>query len=303
MQSTNALGVKVVIITIGVIALAGGIGFGIRYLVKSMQKEEPVDISAYLQNPPQQNSETEAELQDSDADGLPDIIENIYRTDPNNPDSDGDGTSDGDEVQQQRDPALAGPNDTINVQPESLDPTSYTAQYFASLPEGVSQTDVANQENLTAFVEQHATPLPADLSTITITTSPNTGADAIQQYLETISPTHNEAVTAVSSADIEAARGDTDPQSGTEKLNTIIAQLQQNLTIFTETPVPAEATELHKKLIASTQALVENITLLKNTPQDFVGGLVGAKRIEELGPAFADIGTQIKNLETKYDLG
>ena len=35
---------------------------------------------------------------DSDHDGLPDVVENVYGTDPTNPDSDGDGIPDGAEV-------------------------------------------------------------------------------------------------------------------------------------------------------------------------------------------------------------
>jgi len=45
---------------------------------------------------------------DSDEDGLPDWKEKLWNTDINNPDTDGDGTTDGDEVATGRDPAKAG---------------------------------------------------------------------------------------------------------------------------------------------------------------------------------------------------
>lgn len=50
---------------------------------------------------------------DKDEDKLPDWLEEFYKTDPNNSDTDGDGTKDGDEVEKDRDPAVAGPNDPL----------------------------------------------------------------------------------------------------------------------------------------------------------------------------------------------
>ena len=46
---------------------------------------------------------------DADADGLANIEEIEWETDPNNPDSDTDGTNDGDEVTIGRDPLLNEP--------------------------------------------------------------------------------------------------------------------------------------------------------------------------------------------------
>ncbi len=51
---------------------------------------------------------------DQDKDGLPDWAENLWHTDPQNPDTDGDGTKDGDEVTRDRNPAIPGPNDVLD---------------------------------------------------------------------------------------------------------------------------------------------------------------------------------------------
>jgi hypothetical protein len=48
---------------------------------------------------------------DTDGDGLFDWQENIWGTSINNPDSDGDGTNDGEEVKNDRDPLIKGPDD------------------------------------------------------------------------------------------------------------------------------------------------------------------------------------------------
>ncbi|MCI0619434.1 hypothetical protein L0Y40_00125 [Candidatus Wolfebacteria bacterium] len=51
---------------------------------------------------------------DSDTDALKDWEETLWQTDPENPDSDGDGTPDGEEVAERRNPLLAGPDDAID---------------------------------------------------------------------------------------------------------------------------------------------------------------------------------------------
>ena len=50
---------------------------------------------------------------DNDNDGLKDWEEGLWRTDPNNPDTDGDGTNDGDEARDGRNPLTAGPDDYL----------------------------------------------------------------------------------------------------------------------------------------------------------------------------------------------
>ena len=50
---------------------------------------------------------------DADKDGLKYWEEALWKTDPNNPDTDGDGTSDGQEVKEGRDPNVAGPDDKL----------------------------------------------------------------------------------------------------------------------------------------------------------------------------------------------
>jgi hypothetical protein len=50
---------------------------------------------------------------DQDNDGLKNWEETLWKTDPNNPDTDGDGTNDGNEINQGRDPVVKGPDDNI----------------------------------------------------------------------------------------------------------------------------------------------------------------------------------------------
>jgi len=81
----------------------------------------------------------ESEL-DSDLDGLTDEQERILGTDPNNPDTDGDGVSDGDEVKAGRNPLGSGtlkdlfiPHPENNYQPQILHPHRIIFHAFSAI--------------------------------------------------------------------------------------------------------------------------------------------------------------------------
>jgi len=84
------------------------------------------------------NSFTET---DSDNDGLKDWEEDLWGTDQNNPDSDGDGTLDGDEVNDSRDPTVAGPDDVIDTTKKLSGLTSLNEQ-----DNNLSKTDLLSRE-------------------------------------------------------------------------------------------------------------------------------------------------------------
>lgn len=60
-------------------------------------------------------SKTTGTKSDIDQDGLPDIEEVLYRTDPLNKDTDGDGFLDGEEINSGHDPLIPGPNDLLSA--------------------------------------------------------------------------------------------------------------------------------------------------------------------------------------------
>ncbi|MFT5179911.1 MAG: hypothetical protein ACI8V7_000457, partial [Candidatus Paceibacteria bacterium] len=60
------------------------------------------------------------DLNDTDEDGLYDWEEDLWGSDINKPDTDNDGTNDGDEISERRDPTIAGPNDLLKDTREEL---------------------------------------------------------------------------------------------------------------------------------------------------------------------------------------
>lgn len=85
-------------------------------------------------NPDLQKLIAGKETADFDADGLKDWEENLWQTDPQNPDTDRDGASDGDEVKENRDPLVPGPNDlltpmeNLSKNPGLTEPSTLTAK-------------------------------------------------------------------------------------------------------------------------------------------------------------------------------
>jgi hypothetical protein len=62
----------------------------------------------------------ESQNRDNDNDGLTNWQEDLYKTDPNNPDTDGDGYSDGEEINSGRNPLVKAPGDMVFLYPLPL---------------------------------------------------------------------------------------------------------------------------------------------------------------------------------------
>jgi hypothetical protein len=107
---------------------------------------------------PQNNFDAEIsiDLQDTlqndrDGDGLLDWEEILWKTDPDNPDTDGDGTNDGQEVQENRNPLLAGENDTLkNIDEQILEKIENDEREFSGLTKNFSDDLVKNYFSLRA---------------------------------------------------------------------------------------------------------------------------------------------------------
>lgn len=72
--------------------------------------------NAFASEAPQLRGEAQ---KDGDNDGLKDWEEDLWKTDKENPDTDGDGTPDGEEVRNKRNPTKAGPDDEYKSVAES----------------------------------------------------------------------------------------------------------------------------------------------------------------------------------------
>ena len=190
-KNVNKASLRAVLITALVLVVLFAIYFGIRSLLnRSTGNEERLvdNTNEVLSNTPQ----------DTDADGLPDYFENLYRTDVTNSDTDGDGVTDFDELELGRDPIIPGPDD--ESKPPSGDDVAaldtFTQKYLAGLPTDAGREEVLDKERLEAFVELNKGPLLPELAEGTIVTTTGEGAAVIETYLESISTTHNQELAA-----------------------------------------------------------------------------------------------------------
>lgn len=291
MNAVNRLGVRVAITTVGGLLVIYGIYWGASRLISSLQPEPAATPTP---------SPTELTITDFDQDGLSDLVENVYQTNARAADTDGDGTQDGAEVAAGRDPVKKGPDDALADVPlakQVIDTSTYTGQYLASLPADLNRNDILDKVRLEAFIATHRDKLLPDIPVGTIKVSSATGKEAITKYLDQISSSTNLAIKPVSSSDIDAAfrAAYQDPKSPTlEEIGEVVAA---NYAALAAVEAPKEVVALHTKLVAATQALLNNIKLLQTMPTDFVGGLIGAKNVEDLAPVFQDISKQIEKLE------
>lgn len=290
MTSTNRRALRAVLITSGLMALVAGTWWAVQ-----IWRDRATNTSVA--------SPTPTVAADQDSDGLPDQFETLYQTDPAAADTDTDSTSDLAELLAGRNPTIAGLNDQVKppTGAEVTDVGTYTNQYLASLPSDIAREQILDPERLKTFVAAHQGAVLPTLPAAAIKTTTAAGKAAISAYLDQISTSHNNQLHAVTNERIEqglTAYLQTNPAP----LNQLVTELDANITTLTTMAAPTEAQELHTTLVAATQALRDNVNLLRTMNEDFVAGLIASANIDRLGTTFQEIAQQVAALETKYGI-
>jgi len=249
---------------------------------------------------------------DLDQDGLSDAMETIYKTDSSNPDTDGDGYKDGDEVANGYDPLIKSPNDKIDRSGLKISaatsplpsPPSLTQQFINKTGVTPTKENLLNNEDLmNQFINETnargVLPIVLDSDIKIIEAS---GKTAIVKYLDTLSIAKNTKLKPVTPEQITAAFAIFTEKNDSTQLNKVIADLESNVAIFRAVEVPREAVELDKKYLSAVLALLDDTKMLKNYKGDYVSALVAASRLEGLKPIFTEIEDDIKALEKKYGI-
>jgi len=293
MRAVNRLGLRVAGLTALVLVLLFGGYWGVKLLRRDGTPSE------------EEKTLTEAErTQDSDGDGVADLYETTYYgTNPGSRDTDGDGTSDLDEILAGRDPNTADQDGLKPPTGEAVtEQNTYTQKYLASLPTDIPREEILDEPRLSAFVEANKEPILPAIDTVRVQTTTAVGKEAVSAYLDAVSSSHNPAIKPVTSTDLEVAFREQATARNTAPMQQIIASLTGNIAELEKAQSPAETQGLHQRLLAATQGLLDNARLLSAVDADFVGGLIAAKRIEELGAVFQQIAGEVQALETKYGL-
>ena len=207
---------------------------------------------------------------DADKDGLKYWEEALWKTDPNNPDTDGDGTSDGQETKEGRDPNVAGPDDKLKSMAnfgETGTDTSSQSKTESSLTDAIARNLYTNysvlkqsgeltpenqakiNEALGASVEQIIRPKLYVANDLNITTGEtpasikkygNDVASAINDNLTTT--TQNEAVNLLNYLDKK------DP-AGLKKVADSAESYKKAVSAILSVTVPPSAIDVHLSLV------------------------------------------------------
>jgi len=294
MRAINVLGLRVAGITAVLLLMLFGLYWGGKYV---FQKDKvPVAEQVFTD---------EERGADSDGDGVADLYETTYYgTDPAVADTDGDGVSDLDEILAGRDPLVPGPTDAIKPATGQAvaQQDTYTQRYLASLPNNIPREQILDQVRLEAFMQANRGQLLPTVAPESIQTVNSEGKEAVSAYLDTVSSVHNLSLKAITSADIEAAFRLQVDSSQPQPMRDVVIALTNNVGVLENAVAPQEVVGLHTKFIAASQALRDNAKLLSTIDGDFVGGLIGAKNIEELGTVFQEIAQEMQALEEKYGI-
>ena len=222
--------------------------------------------------------------QDRDSDGLRDWEEGLWGADPNNPDTDNDGALDGEEVDNNRNPIKAGPDDVltdIQIQNgvrsyEELNNTDVFARafftdYLQLRQGGQLQTQTGkdklveqllSNESLSSFTENNFTEADVTKSQLNTPSAFRQYANAVGSIVETFSLNNrNEAVIL-----LEALEKD-DPSVLDELIP--IQEAYKNIgEEMQKLVVPKDAVDIHLELLSSISRIETTIAIMRKTFTD-----------------------------------
>lgn len=223
---------------------------------------------------------------DTDSDGLPDWQETLYGTDPNNPDSNGDGVNDGEAVragtltpqslsQITADTSLSADD----IPGPTAAPGSITDQFarlflerFAAAGGGgemtIEQQQVLVNDLLAEFGERAESLLLSTYSRVSVRTSPEVSVAAYTDAVALIIIENDVAEGAGEPIPLMEAYLVNGDESAKEKLSRLAQAYEAIATGLLQTPVPPELAEEHLLLVQSFDTLARATTAVTNYEQD-----------------------------------
>lgn len=136
---------------------------------------------------------------DIDQDGLPDIEEVLYRTDPLNKDTDGDGFLDGEEINSGHDPLIPGPNDLLSAfNPnitQKLATLAISGLYEGSLKPENPKFDESVDTLVSAVLDDAISELKIEIDYKKLSFSDSSRSNQ-EKYIKEISPIYKHFLTA-----------------------------------------------------------------------------------------------------------
>lgn len=277
---------------VGLIVVTLGVIEGVKFIKnKRIEKQEAKQkiISDLVVLRAQQGLDVLA-VQDSDSDGLPDWKEALWQLDPKNPDSDGNGVKDGEQIKLlerdlQKESGLAGEKELKPIDQISRD--IYTAVTV------LQQSGQLTPENTDALVDQINSSIENsvqvqqytqdDLIIVPSTEQSKTGYQNL--LTRTLAPIRTSDINTITETLVVTNPEDINPEiiAGIlKKYETI----NQNLLAM---KVPSDLLGRHLNLVNTMQFLYSNLKSISEGRDDPLAGMVGVTQIQDTLKKLVDI--------------
>jgi hypothetical protein len=243
---------------------------------------------------------------DADHDGLTNQEESVWNTDFQNPDTDGDGFKDGEEVASGHHPTIAGPNDLLNPRIQKNLTKSISEILTAGLAEGTLQNkDLANiSEYLDNIIDK--TVHQSEINTRTTANSfkvVDRNIDNIRSYSKAMKIQLSSTTLAANDfiefikilPDLNNEKGVSDPRISKFVQNQI-KQLDNQINKLQAMEVPSNWKGDHNNFLLLMKKIRSNYESIANHPEDPIQTMIS---ISSLTTLFAD---DFINLVNEYSL-
>lgn len=292
------------IIGILIVLILGIVGGTVALIVQQLRRAEPVasptPTPGGLSPAEPGNQQVVNPTGDDDSDGLTNADEALWGTIPTNPDTDGDGFKDGEEVAANHNPTIAAPNDALpanfvpgrNTQPLAEAPLQVD-QYFEdnldltppakNFTEEYKRTYTAEQQSqatLTAFVNAQPiiTKLPRPREESIKLAPAELAGVALPGYLEIADNSLGIVDALIMQQALAALLNNNDPS----QINGLAGQAQLYQEQLLAQHVPTGALALQRLLLGYTQLLAATFNHIALYPDDPVKGLVGIHQLDTI---------------------
>lgn len=267
----------------------------------------------------QKNADVAATLNsDADHDGLKAWEEALYGTDPNNPDTDGDGTSDGDEVKAGRSPLVKGPNDKMNsaaLAATPKNPTDDTSKNLTfQIVKNLASSGILSSIDLQTgnvsgdFLKNFTLPSGADqtkflasaavITKSDLTINQSRDNDTVRQYFNSLGRVLAKNLSNITEDDstiVLDATQKNDPNRLND-LNRIIAAFNGIVTDGKKLAVPSGYEDFAVREFNYVLETKRAVELEKNFFTDPIAGLLAVEARISLAAEFKNFQTDTKNL-------
>jgi hypothetical protein len=240
---------------------------------------------------------TSQQKEDTDMDGLANWRERLWRTNPDNPDTDDDGTDDGAEVENNRSPTEAGPDDklasstlqvnqsqdqnvTKNLTSTALPRAAVLAYARQEEGQNISEGDI---ERIGSAMAENTDVAQVDLSTrvdISITEKDS------PRFVETYFDKMDKAFSSVRHDDQPSpfaviARAQQNGSLESAQIRPYIDQYQTAVEKLQSITVPKTFRDVHLKTLNSLERMLFALRRINSVSEDPVSAVIGVKELEK----------------------